>query len=270
MRKLRLTISYDGTNYVGWQVQPNGISIQEKLQDAFFRMTGERTNVIAAGRTDAGVHAVGQVAHVEMKGGIPCDGIKRGINSILPSDIALIGVEEARPDFHAMRDAIGKRYMYRLLICDHRIPLMENRCWRLTHDLDVDSMRAAAKALIGRRDFESFRAAGCTSRHAIVDLKKIQFNIFESPDTLVLSQGKVMNIVFEGDRFVRHMIRNIVGTLVDVGQGNLRPDDVAGILDQKNRQAAGICAPACGLYLVGVSYAPGSPSESGGVSSSFF
>ena len=179
MRTIKLTLAYDGTGYVGWQVQPNGTSIQEVLQEAVEKMTGERTSVIGAGRTDAGVHALGQVAHFVTNSQIPSVGFERGLDSLLPADIVVVGAEEVPSDFHAKRDAKGKRYKYRLLLSPHHSPLALNRFWHLISGLDIEVMRRAAKVLIGEHDFESFRAAGCSCKHARRRIDRI--DITETP-----------------------------------------------------------------------------------------
>lgn len=254
MRKLKITLSYDGTNYVGWQVQPNGVSVQQKVQDAFRKIAGVHVNVVAAGRTDAGVHAIAQVAHADYGGSIPVLGLRKGLNSILPDDIAVTGLQDVDPSFHAMRDAVGKRYLYRMVLSDGKVPLLRDRAWQMSGDLDIDAMREGSRELVGRHDFESFRAAGCSSPDAICDLRSIETVDSQEFSLYLNGGGRAIDIAFEGESFLRHMVRNIVGTLVEVGQGRLAADGVKRILEQKNRRVAGICAPACGLYLVKVFY----------------
>lgn len=254
MRKLKITLSYDGTNYVGWQTQPNGTSIQQLVQDAFREIAGIHVNVVAAGRTDAGVHAIAQVAHAEYGGDIPADGLRKALNSLLPDDIAVTQIEDAAPSFHAMRDAVGKRYLYRMVLSDGKVPLLRDRAWQMSGDLDIGAMREASRELVGRHDFESFRAAGCSSPDAICDVRSIEMAESQEFNLYLDGKGRAIDIAFEGESFLRHMVRNIVGTLVEVGQGKLTADGVKRILEQKNRQVAGICAPACGLYLVKVFY----------------
>ena len=254
LRTIKLTLAYDGTNYVGWQVQPNGTSIQEVVQEAVEKMTGERASVIGAGRTDAGVHALGQVAHFVTKSQIPPVGFEKGLNSQLPADITVVSAEEAPSGFHAQRDAKGKRYKYRLLLSPHPSPLALNRFWHLISGLDIKVMRRGAKVLIGEHDFESFRAAGCTCKHARRRIDRIDMRETLASDLNLGEKGTVIDLTFEGDSFVRHMIRNIVGTLVEVGQGRIGIDDVQRILEAKRRQEAGICAPPSGLYLIKVFY----------------
>ncbi|MBT3181811.1 MAG: tRNA pseudouridine(38-40) synthase TruA [Deltaproteobacteria bacterium] len=254
MRNIKLKLSYDGTEYVGWQVQPNGRSVQALLQDAIGQLVQSKVDVIASGRTDAGVHAIEQVAHVRIDSTIPPDGIMKGANSILPQDIAIVDAEEADLNFHALRDAQGKQYRYRMLYCKQRVPLLNNRAWRIKHELDIELMKKASSYLVGKHDYESFRASGCTASDAVRTITSINYVIPSNDSLSIPSEGRVVDIIFEGDGFVRHMIRNIVGTLVEVGLNNISPDEVKSILEKKNRQEAYRCAPACALYLVKVYY----------------
>ncbi len=256
MRTLKLTIAYDGTPFCGWQVQPNGVSVQQRLQEALASMTGGQTNVIAAGRTDAGVHAFAQAAHFTTDSAIPCEGFVRGLNSILPEQVAVTACEEVRDGFHALRDAAGKIYRYLILASPVRDPMLLQRCWQLPAPLDLKAMREGAKHLVGAHDFESFRAAGCTAPHARRTIQRIEIeeNQADALPFEIRTRGRFVSLEFEGDGFVRHMIRNIVGTLVEVGQGRVAPGEVAAIRDARKREQAGRCAPACGLYLVKVLY----------------
>ncbi|MFH0798951.1 MAG: tRNA pseudouridine synthase A [Pseudomonadota bacterium] len=277
MRTIKLTLMYDGTRYVGWQAQPNGVSIQALLQKAVCRMTGKETPVIGASRTDAGVHALGQVAHFRTSMDVLCDGFKMGLNSLLPEDIAVVGAEEAAEGFNSRRDAKGKRYLYRLLISGERRPLIMNRFWQMGVRPGLDRLREAASVLVGKHDFASFKAAGCSSRNAVREIKNIEItHSFPSPlrgegqgeggncNRVTLPptpshQGRencdeIIDITIEGNGFVRHMVRNIVGTLVDIGLGKIELDAIKGILEARRREQAGRCAPACGLYLMEVLY----------------
>ncbi len=253
-RTIKITISYDGTSYVGWQVQPNGTSIQGLLQDALHSMTSERSAVVASGRTDAGVHAIAQVAHFRTESNISTDSFVGGLNSYLPGDIAVIGADEMTGDFHAMGSARGKRYVYKILKARGRAPLARNRYWERGLRLEIDHMRAAIPTLIGEHNFESFRAVGCASRDAVKTIHAIDLDIHSAFEMGIARDGKIIELSFEGSGFLRHMIRNIVGTLVDIGEGRFSPEDMQKILDEKNREGAGICAPPHGLYLAEVFY----------------
>jgi tRNA pseudouridine38-40 synthase len=254
MRTILFTISYDGTAFVGWQRQPNGISVQELIEDALARMTGRRTCLTAAGRTDAGVHALAQVASFTTSSSIPCNGLVSGLNSMLPDEISILSALEVSSGFNARRDAAGKIYRYRILHSQLRAPLLEKRCWHVRGLLDLSAMKVAARAFVGEHDFESFKAAGCGSKDARRRLCRIKFRSIAARDEPMAGpiDGRIIEIDFEGDAFVRHMIRNIVGTLVDVGQEKMAGGDMHRVLSARKREKAGRCAPACGLYLVKV------------------
>ncbi|MFH1830962.1 MAG: tRNA pseudouridine(38-40) synthase TruA [Pseudomonadota bacterium] len=279
MRTIKLTISYDGTDFVGWQNQPNGVSVQECLERALGKMTGTPCQVTGAGRTDSGVHAIGQAAHFKTETDIPCHGFVGGLNSLLPESIVITSADDVEGGFHARRDAKAKIYRYEIACSLHRAPLLVNRCWHVRETLDLDAMRKASKYLIGQHDFESFRAAGCGSRNAIREIRRIEMSeavIARSPPTVFGgrrsnprsygdrhaplrwarddNESNLLSIEFEGDGFVRHMIRNIVGTLVDIGAGKIAPEEMQTILNARQREKAGRCAPAFGLYLVQVIY----------------
>ncbi|MFC1888320.1 tRNA pseudouridine(38-40) synthase TruA [Thermodesulfobacteriota bacterium] len=244
MRNIKLTIEYDGAAYHGWQVQPEAGTIQGVMEEVIGRIVKEPVCLIAAGRTDAGVHALGQVANFHTDSSIPPDALKRGLNSLLPDDIVIRASEEVPFEFNARKKARGKRYRY--VILNQRDPSARHRfySWHVREPIDVDSMRRGAGHLSGRHDFSSFRASGCGSRSPVKDLWRL--------DVEPATDGAFLHIVAEADGFLRYMVRNIVGTLVDVGRGRRLDRDLKEILECRNRGAAGATAPPQGLFLMEV------------------
>jgi tRNA pseudouridine38-40 synthase len=244
-RTLKLTIAYDGTNYVGWQRQENGLAVQQVIEDALQPMCGDDVPVLmGAGRTDAGVHASGQVASVRVAFEHPAKAVHRALNVRLPPDIRVLAVEEAEPRFHARFDATGKSYRYR--IATDRVPLPFDRwfVWHMAQPCDVEAMRAAAAVLLGRHDFTSFQARGSDVLDGWRTLERIH----------VERAGSEIHVDVDGDGFLRHMVRIVVGTLVDIGVGNRSVESMASALAARDRQAAGRTAPAQGLMLVKIRY----------------
>jgi tRNA pseudouridine38-40 synthase len=244
MRTFKLTLQYDGTDYVGWQRQPNGVSIQELIERAIEPIEGRPVTVVGAGRTDAGVHALGQVASVQLEATIDAAALGRALNATLPEDVRVASVEEAAPDFNARFSATGKVYAYRIWIGPFLPPFERRYFWHVPAPLLVDRMRQGARTLVGTHDFAAFRAAGsdaATSERTIRELR------IESDDERV-------TVTVAGDGFLRYMVRAIVGTLVEVGQGRRPVERVAAALASRDRAEAGPTAPAKGLFLVQVDY----------------
>lgn len=244
MRTLKLTLAYDGTNYVGWQRQANGTSIQQVVEEALAPLTGAVTTVSAAGRTDAGVHAIGQVASANVESDLAAATIQRAMNARLPPDVRTIDVADAPLGFHARFNAVGKIYRYRVVTGGFVLPFDRWFVWHAPGRRDVDAMRHAAANLIGRHDFASFQAVGTLVRNTVRTIHRLEID--DCGDELVIEA--------DGDGFLRHMVRAIVGTLADVGAGARSPESMAEILAARNRSAAGETAPACGLTLVSVKY----------------
>ena len=245
MHKYKITLEYDGTDYVGWQRQENGNSIQAAIEKAIEKLTLEKATVFGAGRTDAGVHAKGQVAHFDIKKNFTIDNIRDGLNQHLrPQPISIIKVEKATEEFHARFSATMRAYQY--VIINRRSPLTieRGRAWLVARPLDATAMSAAGKHLIGRHDFTSFRASECQAASPVKTL-----NLLHS-----VRAGDRINITAEARSFLHRQVRNIVGTLVMVGEGKIAPDQVATILGDRNRESAGPCAPPDGLYLAAISY----------------
>ena len=245
-RILKLTLEYDGTAYGGWQRQSNAPTIQQHVEDVLRDMTKEpELKVIGAGRTDKGVHALGQVASAETQSTIPLYGFLRGLNTLLPEDISVLSVEDAAPDFNARFRARGKRYRYRILNRPARSALRDRYVWHIPAPaLDLARMQAAAEPLRGRHDFAAFRAADCERNTTERTLSRVD----------VARVGDEIVVEVEGDAFLKNMVRIIVGTLCEAGRGALDTAGVREILDARDRTKAGMTAPAHGLYLAEVFY----------------
>ena len=242
---VKLVLSYDGTRYVGWQFQPNGPSIQAELERALSTLHKEPVRITGAGRTDAGVHALGQVASLAVEHPLPASAYVKGMNALLPEDVAVRAAEVRGAPFDARRDARGKRYRYRIENLPTRAPLTRLQAWQVFRPLDVDAMRGAAAPLLGRHDFGAFRAADCEAAHAVRELRRLE----------VLSDGRgSVEVVAEATAFLKHMVRNLVGTLVEVGLGARAAGSMEGLLASRDRRLAGRTAPPHGLVLDEVFY----------------
>lgn len=244
MRTIKLTIEYEGTGYAGWQIQPNGVSVQEVLEKALARLTGETIRLCSSGRTDAGVHAKGMVAAFRIGKSIPLRAFSDGLNSLLPPDIAVREAEEASPHFNPRRDATGKHYRYTIHNSRRRSPLNRLFAWRVAGDLDLAAMRRAAGHLVGERDFAAFRAANCAAKTTIRRIDSLD----------ITRDADLVLIDVVGSGFLKNMVRIMVGTLVDVGRGCLDPDDIPGLIKTGDRKLVGITAPPQGLCLMEVFY----------------
>ncbi len=244
MRTLKLVLEYDGSHYHGWQVQGDEPTVQGVLERALARVLSERVRVNGAGRTDAKVHALGQVVSFQTASRIPCDALQRALNSLLPRDVAVYEAQEASLDFHARYSARGKVYEYRILNRPVRSALRLRYVWHVPEPLQLGAMEAGASYLRGTHDFASFRAAGSDAQSSTRTLTELRI-AREAEDTVLR---------FAADGFLRYMVRNMVGTLVEVGQGARAPADMKRILEACDRRMAGITAPPQGLYLIRVLY----------------
>jgi len=255
MRKIKLTLQYDGTDYSGWQIQKNGATIQGLLEDAIFSVTDERSKVIGSGRTDAGVHALEQVAVFETASILSPDVFLQALNANLPRDIGITACEECPEDFHPRYRAKGKKYSY---IISNKMPapvFLNKYSWELGFQLNIKAMREASKYLIGRHDFSSFQASGCSAKHPVRELSNITISDLPSLEFITFRiDTPIIKISIAGSAFLRHMVRNIVGTLVDIGKGKYPPEKIEEILGSMDRRNAGPTAPACGLFLEKISY----------------
>ena len=248
MRHIKLVISYDGTDYVGWQVQPNGRSIQQCLESAWASVSGEQLRITASGRTDSGVHALGQVCSFATKSQLPTQQIVRAINAETPFDISVLTAVEAPDGFHAIRDAKQKTYRYHVQYGRIMDPLRLRTCWYVPGEIDLESMQKAAVLITGEHDFASFESAGAersTTIRNVIDLQVTPESVHNFPG---------LEIAITANGFLYNMVRNIVGTLIRVGKNREEIEWVAWVRDQKNRRHAGQTAPAHGLFLDHVVY----------------
>ena len=248
---LKLTLEYDGAPFVGWQVQPNGASVQGAVEDALEKLCGARARVTGAGRTDAGVHARGQVASLDPPRELPLSAWTAGLNAHLPPEVACVRAEEAPPGFDARRWARGKRYVYTVMRSPVRSPLWRGRAWEVRRPLDVAAMTAALPHVRGRHDFSALRAADCPARTTVRDVRELSIRSDE------LRQGELVEVRIEATAFLKHMVRNLIGTLVEVGHGKRSPESLEELLDSRDRTRAGPTAPPHGLVLDEVFYLPG-------------
>ncbi len=244
-RNIRLLLEYDGSRYHGWQRQVNALSIQEVVEAAVARLTGQRAAVIASGRTDAGVHALGQVANFRTQVSIPLKAFHLGLNSLLPKDIAVLEAAEVPRDFHARKSALAKTYEYRILNRPSPSPLHRQCAWWISRPLNLAAMVEAAGALIGEHDFTAFRASGSDNKNPVRQVLAAAWG--DHP-------GGWLNFTITANGFLRGMVRSLVGTLVEVGRGKAAPTLPAELLISRARELAGPTAPPQGLYLVEVFY----------------
>ncbi len=240
----RMVVAYEGTAYHGWQVQPNGITVQEVIQRALFRITGEKMTVHGSGRTDAGVHAWGQVASFRSHTGIPAARLQRGLNALLPDDVVVRSLGRAAADFHARKSARSKTYLY----CLHNQPVADpfrrRFSWHLRRPLDLEALSAAAALLVGTHDFSSFKAADGETRSSVRTIYNVR----------CWRRGAGVYLLFKADGFLKNMVRVMVGTLCEIGHGRRSPREMAAIIAAGDRGRAGITAPPQGLVLRTVHY----------------
>lgn len=244
MRRIRLTLDYIGTAYSGWQRQPDRDTVQQRVEDALFSLTGERTKVVASGRTDAGVHALGQVAHFDTDSDIPVKNFMTGLNHFLPPDIRILKAENVKNDFHARFSAHEKTYCYCIYECPFDCAAYLNRAVRVSGKLDVKAMRKASTAFLGEHDFTSFMSTGADTVGAVRTVK----------DVRVVRSGGLVRIFVTANGFLYNMVRLIAGVLVRAGQGKIDKEGVEKLIALKDKHAVREVMPAEGLYLVSVKY----------------
>jgi tRNA pseudouridine38-40 synthase len=245
MPRYRLTIEYDGTPFVGWQFQPDGVSVQGALETAILNLTGKGAGIRGAGRTDAGVHARGQVAHFDLEKHWPADKIRDGINFYLkPQPIVVLAASEVPPDFDARFSATARHYLYRILARRAPPALERNRVWWLPRTLNTEAMRDASSVLVGHHDFTTFRAVQCQAKSPMRTLDRLD----------VTSDGEEIRIEASARSFLHNQVRSMVGSLKLVGEGKWTRDDLRAALEARDRTACGPVSPAAGLYLMAVDY----------------
>ncbi len=250
MRNFKLTLAYDGHDFAGWQVQPDRATIQGALVSAIEHLTGENTLPQGSGRTDAGVHALAQTATVMIASPIPTGNLGKALNDVLPPSIRVLSVEEALPDFHARRSALAKTYQYRIYRGDICPPFLARFVYHHPYPLNESRMVEAAAVMVGEHDFTSFAAIDPESRKEGLEVNNVR-RIYSSEWK---RQGEELLYVVRGNGFLHHMVRNLVGTFLMVGKGNLTTEDLRRILELRDRSAAAATAPASGLFLLGVEY----------------
>ena len=255
MRKIKLLLEYDGADYHGWQTQPEKITVQGVLEDRIRQLTGEPVKVLGAGRTDAGVHALAQVAAFRTESAHDISTIKKALNATLPEDIRIIDVTEVHDSFNPRDDAIGKSYFY--IISKERKPpvFMHGYSWTVPQPLDVSSIIRASRTLIGTHDFTSFMGAGSDIKNPVREVFSLDIEEITEIDFMTARlSGNFIRVRIEAKGFLRHMVRNIVGTLVEIGRGRISPDRLKEILEARDRKLAGQTAPARGLFLERIVY----------------
>lgn len=247
MARYKITVEYNGTTLVGWQKQDVGLSVQGALEEALYLFSHQRADIFASGRTDAGVHALGQVAHFDFETKMELWQIREAFNAHLRdmgAPVSVLDVVEVSPSFHARFSAKKRVYLYRILNRRARSVLLENRVWHVPFPLDVAKMQQASKTLIGYHDFSAFRGAGCQALSPFKTLDKLE----------ITQNGDEIDFHVEAKSFLYHQVRNMVGTLKMVGDSHLSVQDVEKILQSKKRAEAGVTAPASGLYFVRAEY----------------
>jgi tRNA pseudouridine38-40 synthase len=257
MRNLRLVLSYDGSDFSGWQVQPDAPTIQGTLATAIGRITGENVLPQGSGRTDAGVHALAQVANFPLQSSIPAENLAKALNDILPASIRVLQASEAAPEFHARKSARAKTYQYHMLRSAICPPFQARYTWHYPYPLSLARMQSAADLVAGEHDFTSFAAVDpevtATTEPPTAPVEA-RSNVRTVHSSRWEEQGEEWVYTVRGNGFLHHMVRNLVGTFVLVGKGTLQPEDVTRILQARDRSEAGATAPARGLYLVTVEY----------------
>jgi tRNA pseudouridine38-40 synthase len=255
MKKIKLLLEYDGTAYQGWQVQKNRLTIQGIIEDRILKITDEQSRIIGASRTDAGVHALGQVAVFRTESRLDPETIKRALNAMLPQDIRVLDASEIDDSFNPRDSAVKKSYFYIIANQRESSAFIYRYAWLVQQQLNLKSMIDAAQILIGEHDFSSFRGTGSSTKNSVREVSSLSIERFEKLDFMTASlDGKFIKLRIEANGFLRHMVRNIVGTLVEMGRGRFTADRIKEILESRDRKLAGPTAPASGLFLERIMY----------------
>lgn len=242
MRTIRLTLEYDGTDFQGWQIQKDARTVQGELEKALHTLLKEEVRVVGAGRTDAGVHALGQVAHFRTQHTIPTEGLRKGLNALLPDDVVVLSAEEAPADFHARFSATGREYRY--VIARRRRAVGRQYAYYWEGPLDLSAMQRAAEFILGERDFRAFCQAGAEVNHHRCEVRRAQW----------IDHGEELWFEIEANRFLHNMVRILVGTMLEIGRGFWPPEKMVELLQTGDRTQAGRTVPPHGLFLVAVRY----------------
>jgi tRNA pseudouridine38-40 synthase len=244
MRTIRVTIEYDGTAYSGWQKQPNGLAVQQVIEEALCQLLGQAVTLKSSGRTDAGVHACGMPAAFQTEATLPLRAFVEGTNRFLPPEIVILDAVEVPTDFRPIADAVAKHYRYSIYNCPIRSPLQRLYTWHVREALDLISMRHAAACFVGHHDFSAFRASNCVARTTVRRIDSVE----------ITRDDDIVRVDVVGGGFLKYMVRVMTGTLVDIGRGRLAAEHIAWLLQNHDRKKAGVTAPACGLCLMKVYY----------------
>lgn len=244
MKRMLITISYDGTAYHGWQTQPNAITVQSVIEKALFELLNQKVSVVGTSRTDAGVHAKEFTFHIDCADNIPKEAFLRGLNGLLPCDIAVTDAKEVAPTFHARYNALGKTYCYNIYNSNKKDPFKLRYAWQIERPLDIDKMNDFAKSIVGKHDFYAFSSSGRTVEDTIRTISECYF----------VKDGDYLKLYVTADGFLYNMVRIIIGTAVAVSDGKINVNDIQDILKNKDRAALGMTAPPQGLFLEKVHY----------------
>ena len=244
MRNIKLTVEYDGTNFSGWQKQPRRKTVQQEIENAILSITKEKTVVYGSGRTDSGVHALGQVANFKTVSNLTVTQFQKALNTNLPEDISIANVKEAPDNFHSQFSSKSKLYLYSILNRDYRSAHMTGKSWQVNQLLDLQSMKLASEHLLGTHDFKVFAHSGITVKSTVRTVMKVKLS----------RKRDIINFEIEADGFLKRMVRMIIGTLVQVGKGRITPKDFKHILDSGKKTKFVYTAPPQGLYLKKVRY----------------